>query len=59
MTIKTGATVRLIPPPEIRGVVVERRLNPATDELEALVEWDEGGDPVRRWVDLAQLEATA
>lgn len=52
-TPKTGANVRLVPPPEIRGVVVERRINPATDELELLVEWTEPGHdhPVRRWCD--------
>ena len=58
MSIKTGATVRLIPPREIRGVVIERRINPATDELEMLVEWTEGGSdyPVRRWCDADLLE---
>lgn len=55
MAIKTGTTVRLIQP-EIRGQVIERRINPSTDELELLVEWDEGGQPVRRWVDADQLE---
>lgn len=55
MPLKTGATVRLIQP-EIRGQVVERRINPQSDELELLVEWDEGGQPVRRWIDADQLE---
>lgn len=56
MPIKTGATARLKPPPEIRGTVVERRINPATDELELLLEWSEGGEPLRRWFDADQLE---
>jgi len=56
MTIKTGATVRLIPPREIRGTVVERRINPTTDELELLVEWTEGDAPVRRWCDADLIE---
>jgi len=34
--MKTGSTVRLIQP-EIKGQIKERRLNPSTDELEALV----------------------
>lgn len=56
MPIKTGASVRLIPPPEIRGIVVERRINPTTDELELLVEWTEGGATVRRWCDADLIE---
>ena len=58
MAIKTGATVRLIPPREIRGVVIERRINPTTDELEMLVEWTEDGSdhPVRRWCDADLIE---
>jgi len=55
MTIKAGAPVRLIQP-ELRGVVIERRINPATDELEALVEFDEGGQAVRRWIDTDRIE---
>jgi len=55
MTIKAGATVRLIQP-ELRGIVIERRINPATDELEALVEFDESGQPVRRWIDTDRIE---
>jgi len=55
MTIKAGATVRLIQP-ELRGVVLERRINPATDELEALVEFDESGQAVRRWIDTDRIE---
>jgi hypothetical protein len=55
MTIKAGATVRLIQP-ELRGIVIERRINPATDELEALVEFDESGQAVRRWIDTDRIE---
>ena len=55
MTIKAGATVRLIQP-ELRGVVLERRINPATDELEVLVEFDEAGQPVCRWIDTDRIE---
>lgn len=57
--MKAGSTVRLIQP-EIRGEIKERRLNPATDELEALVEWtDASGAKVQRWFDLNQLEEVA
>ena len=55
MSLKTGASVRLIQP-EIRGVVKERRINPATDELEMLVEWTEAGQPVQRWIDADLIE---
>lgn len=55
MAIKTGATVRLIPP-EIRGQVVDRRINKATDELELLVQWTENDQPVQRWFDEDVLE---
>ena len=50
MALKTGAAVRLIQP-ELRGEIVERRINPESDELELLVEWQEDGQPVRRWID--------
>lgn len=53
--MKTGTPVRLIQP-VIAGVVKERRINPATDELELLVEWQENGQPVQRWYDADQLE---
>lgn len=53
--MKTGTSVRLVQP-EIRGRIVERRINPATDELEVLVEWTEDGQPVRRWLDVDRLE---
>lgn len=54
--MKAGSTVRLIQP-EIKGQIKERRLNPATDELEALVVWtDASGAQVERWFDLDQLE---
>lgn len=54
MAIKTGATVRLIQP-EIRGQVIDRRISPA-DEIEALIEWQEDGQAVRRWIDADKLE---
>ena len=54
MPIKTGATVRLIQP-EIRGQVIDRRVSPA-DEIEALIEWQEDGQAVRRWIDTDKLE---
>jgi hypothetical protein len=54
--MKTGTTVRVIPPPPIVGVVKERRVNPTTDELELLVEWPEDGEPVKRWFYAEQLE---
>ena len=54
--MKTGTTVRLIQP-VIQGVIKDRRLNPTTDELEALVQWtDVDGQAVERWFDLGQLE---
>ncbi len=57
--MKTGSTVRLIQP-EIRGQIVERRINPSTDELEALVQWtDTEGQLVQRWFDLTSLEEVA
>lgn len=59
--MKNGAKVRLVQP-VIEGSVVERRINPATDELELRVEWKEGdGDTVSRWFDasaLVELPAT-
>lgn len=58
MPIKTGASVRLIQP-ELRGEVIERRINPQTDELEVLVEWQENGSPVRSWVDAEAVEEVA
>jgi hypothetical protein len=54
MALKTGAAVRLIQP-ELRGHVVERRI--VADELELLIEWDEGGQSVRRWIDADKVEA--
>ena len=56
MAIKTGTTVRLIQP-EIRGEIVERRI--VNDELELLVEWQEDGQPVRRWIDAERVEEVA
>ncbi len=57
--MKTGTPVRLRQP-VIAGVVKERRINPATDELELLVEWTEssgqGDQVVQRWFDADQLE---
>lgn len=54
--MKAGSTVRLIQP-VIEGVVKDRRINKATDELELLVEWEEGGQAVQRWFDADQLQA--
>ena len=53
--MKTGTHVRLIQP-VIAGVVKERRINPATDEIEVLVEWTENDQPTARWFDESQLE---
>ena len=58
MALKTGAAVRLIQP-ELRGEIVERRINPDNDELELLVEWQEDGQPVRRWIDADRVEEVA
>lgn len=57
MALKTGSTVRLIQP-EIRGEVIERRIS-NDDELELLVEWQEDGQPVRRWIDADRVEEVA
>jgi len=57
MALKTGSAVRLIQP-EIRGEVIERRIS-NDDELELLVEWQEDGQPVRRWVDADRVEEVA
>jgi hypothetical protein len=54
--MKAGSTVRLIQP-VIEGVVKDRRINKATDELELLVEWKEGDNAVQRWFDADQLQA--
>ena len=54
--MKTGTTVRLIQP-EIKGQVIERRINPATDELELLVEFEDGGAATKRWFDADLLQA--
>lgn len=54
--MKTGAKVRLIQP-VVEGVVLKRRINEATDEVEVLVEVKEpNGEPSQRWFDQAQLE---
>lgn len=58
--MKAGTRVRVIRP-VIAGTVKERRINPATDELEMLVEWTENIGPgdsqvVQRWFDADQLE---
>lgn len=54
--MKAGTLVRLIQP-VIQGEVKERRINPATDELELLVEWtDADGQAVQRWFDADQLQ---
>ena len=39
--------------------VIERRINPENDELELLVEWQEDGQPVRRWIDADKVEEVA
>ena len=57
MALKTGAAVRLIQP-ELRGEIVERRIS-NDDELELLVEWQEDGQPVRRWIDADRVEEVA
>ena len=54
--MKAGTKVRVIQP-VIAGEVMERRINPKTDELEARVEWEEGGEKVSRWFDVDTLEA--
>lgn len=53
--MKTGTTVRVVQP-VIEGEVKERRINPATDELEHLVEWTEDDQLVQRWFAADQLQ---
>lgn len=55
MPLKTGFIVRLIQP-EIRGIVKQRRVRPDTEEDEVLVEWQEQGQPVQRWLDADLVE---
>lgn len=55
--MKTGTTVRVVQPPPIEGVVVERRI--VADEVEHLVEWAEDGQRVQRWFAADQLEEVA
>lgn len=54
--MKAGTKVR-VKQPVIAGEVMQRRINPQTDELEARVEWEEGGEKVSRWFDVDMLEA--
>lgn len=53
--MKTGTTVRVVQP-VIEGEVKERRINPATDEMELLVAWTENDQPVQRWFAADQLQ---
>lgn len=52
--MKVGDQVEIVQP-VIRGVVSQRRFSPE-DELELLVQWDEDGQPVSRWMSAAQLK---
>ena len=54
--MKKGSQARVVPPPPIVGQVVDRRINPTTDEEEMLLAWQENGQPVQRWFDADQLE---
>lgn len=55
-TIKRGATVRLVQP-EIAGPVLDRRINPDTDEIELLVAFaGADGEHQQRWFPAGQLE---
>lgn len=53
--MKQGNTVRLIQP-EIKGQIKARRINPQTDELEMLVEFQDGAETTERWFDANKLE---
>lgn len=56
MTLKSGTPVRLIQP-EIRGEVIQRRINETTDALEVLVSYaDAGGETHQRWFAADQVE---
>lgn len=59
MGIKKGDTARLVQP-TIQGVVVDRRVNPDTDEIEVLLSYVDGeGHEQQRWLNESQLEAVA
>lgn len=53
--MKLGKTVRVVPPPEIVGTVVRRKVD-TDDELRLLVQWKEGDNVVERWFDADALE---
>jgi hypothetical protein len=54
--MKTGSTARLIQP-EIKGQVLKRQVN--NDEVECLLEYEQGGETHRKWVPEALLEEVA
>lgn len=49
-----GARVRVVVP-TIEGLIVERAIDPVTDEVRVLVEWTEAGSNVRRWFTTPEL----
>lgn len=54
--MKNGAVARLIQP-EIRGQIIERRINPQTDNIELQLQWtDAAGEVHLRWFAESQLE---
>lgn len=54
--MKAGTAVRFRAP-VLTGTVRERRINPATDELEVLVEWiTPDGETHQRWFDADSVE---
>lgn len=57
MGIKKGDVARLVQP-EIKGPVVDRRVNPDTDEIEMLLSYvDNDGHEQQRWLNESQLKA--
>ena len=54
--MKTGTTVRVVQPPPIQGEVMARRINPQSDDVELLVQWQEADQAVQRWFTEEQLQ---
>jgi hypothetical protein len=52
--MRIGDAVEVLQP-VLRGTIVQRRFNPK-DEVELLVRWEEGGQPVERWLTETQLK---
>lgn len=56
--MKKGSAARL-KQPEIRGEVIDRRVNTDTDEIECLLSYTQDGEPHQVWFAAEKLEAVA